>query len=352
MKRKKILSVLGAMVMLSFAGCAGKQDGSELKASSMEQIHAENGIPVVVRELALEDFSVCRKYPSVLYARSESTAYAAISDVVRNINVKIGDVVEQDQLVLSLSQDNPAYQRAKLSYDSAKGSYDRSLALFGTGDISQQDFDNARMQYDLARTNLDAAADMINIKAPIGGTITQLNVHTTANVRPGSPLFTVSNRNGYEGRFYVEANEIDLIKSGERVFIHKDGDTLEGRLSEVSLVMDTAKQAFPVSAFFDVQSRKLVSGMGLDLAVEVYRNEAALVVQRQELIRDGERYMAYLAVDGKAVPAEIRLGRERGLSFEVLGGLKEGDLLITQGGQRVFPGAVLNIVQTNPLKAE
>ncbi|ULQ58568.1 efflux RND transporter periplasmic adaptor subunit [Brucepastera parasyntrophica] len=352
MNGKGFLLPLCILMALTVTGCGGKKEESAVKAASMEQIYAEKGIPVTVREMAYEDFSAYRKYPTVLYARSESTAYASISDVVRSINVKVGDRVVQDQVILSLSQDNQTYQHARLSYENARSTYDRSLVLFGNGDISRQDFDNAKMQYDLARTNLDAAADMINIKAPIGGTITQLNVHTTANVRPGSPLFTVSNRNGYEGRFFVEANEIDLIKNGERVFIYKDGDTIEGRITQVSLVMDVTKQAFPVTAFFDVQSRKLVSGMGADLSVETYRNEHALVVERKELIRDANGYKAYVALDGKARPVQVRLGQEHGLSFEVLGGLNEGDLLITQGNQRVSPDVTLNIVQKNTIKAE
>ncbi len=346
MKEKGFLIILSILLLFAAAGCTGKQKGSGVKASSMEQIYAEKGIPVTVREIVPEDFSVYRKYPTVLYARSESTAYASISDVVRKINVKIGDRVEQDQVVLSLSQDNQTYQQARLSYDNAKSTYDRSRILFGNGDISRQDFDNAKMQYDLAMTRMEAAADMINIKAPIGGTITQLNVHTTANVNPGTPLFTVSSQNGYEARFYAEAHEIDLIKNGERVFIHKDGDTIEGRVTQVSLVMDVAKQAFPVTAFFDAQSKKLVSGMGVDIAVETYRNEHALVVERKELVRDGEGYLVYLVLDGKAQPVQVNLGQEQGLSFEVIRGLKEGDVLITQGNQRVTSDAVLNIVQT------
>ena len=352
MKEKGLLLSLSILLLIAGTGCTVKQDGPAVKAAGMEQIYSEKGIPVNVREVTPEDFSVYRKYPTVLYARSESTAYASINDVVRIINVNIGDTVQQDQVVLSLSQDNQTYQQARLSYDNVKSTYDRSRVLFGNGDISRQDFDNAKMQYDLAKTRMDAAADTIHIKAPIAGTVSRIHVHTTENVRPGSPLFTVSSENGYEARFYVEAQEIDLIKTGERVFIHQAGDVVEGRVTQVSLVMDTVKQAFPVTAFFDVRSKKLVSGMGVDLSVEVYRNERALVAERMELVNDGEGFQAYLSVDGTAKPVQVSLGREQGLSFEVTGGLKEGDLLITRGNQRVYPGASLNIVQTNSEKAE
>ena len=72
----------------------------------MESIQMQQGIPVRARTLAPATFSVYRKYPTTIMARSESTAYARLSDVVRDIKVKVGDRVSRDQIVLSFSRDN------------------------------------------------------------------------------------------------------------------------------------------------------------------------------------------------------------------------------------------------------
>ncbi len=337
MKRNMYLAAAAVMAVMMISGCTGKKETAQETDAGIVQIHESAGTAVNVRVLNPEDFSVYLKYPSIVYAQSESTAYASISDVVRKINVKIGDRVEQDQVILSLSMDNQIYRQAALAWENAQKSYERNRILFANGDISRQNFDHITMQYELARANYNAAWDMINIKAPISGTITQINVHPTANVNPGAALFTVSGRNGYEARFYVGADEIERIRSGARVFIdhgRNDGSPdIEGRITQVSLVMDSTKQAFPVTASFDMNNRKIASGMGVDIAVETYRNEKAIVVSRSELTRTEEGYQAYIAQGNKSEAVPVQLGQAQGLKYEVIQGLESGDLLVCDGAQ-------------------
>jgi RND family efflux transporter MFP subunit len=268
-------ALIAAALVLAVS-CAGKPETPP--ALSMETLYAENGYPVSVRVLKAEEFSVYLKYPAVLQAQSESTAYASLNDVVRNINVKAGDRVERDQVILSFSEDNQNFRQAQASYENARRAYNRSSVLFAAADISRQEFDTARMQYEIARAAFNTASDIINVKSPITGTLTRLDVHVTENVRPGTRLFTVTGSSGFETRFYVGANEIDRVHTGARVYIGSPDQNMEGRVSQISLMMDSAKQAFPVSAYFDVKggnSRNLVSGMGVDVAVETCHNDSA-----------------------------------------------------------------------------
>jgi RND family efflux transporter MFP subunit len=343
-------AALIAAALVSAVSCAGKPEaGTALpQAAGMETLYAENGYPVGVRALKAEEFSVCLKYPTVLQAQSESTAYASISDVVRKINVKVGDRVERDQVILSFSQDNQAFEQARLSYENARRTYERSSALFAAADISRQEFEALRTQHEIARTAFEAASGMINVKSPIAGTLTRLDVHSTENVRPGTPLFTVAGTSGFETRFYVGADEIDRVTIGARVYIGNPEQNIEGRISQVSLMMDSAKQAFPVSACFDVNggnsvsARSLVSGMGVDVAVETYHNNKALTLSRAEMVRTGAGYTAFIADDGVAKQVAVELGEANGLRYEISAGLKEGDLLIYEGQHRLEGGMRLN----------
>jgi RND family efflux transporter MFP subunit len=342
--------VLAAAALVSAVSCAGESEteADVPQAVSMETMYAENGYPVSVRTLKAEEFSVYLKYPTVLQAQSESTAYASLSDVVRNINAKVGDRVERDQVILSFSQDNQALEQARFSYENARQTYMRSSALFDAADISPQDFEAVRTRYEIARTAFEAASGMINVKSPIAGTLTRLDVHVTENVRPGTPLFTVTGSGGFETRFYVGADEIDRVNTGARVYIGKPEQNIQGRISQVSLMMDSAKQAFPVSAWFDVNgvnsvhARNLVSGMGVDVAVEAYHNGKALVLSRTEMVRTGEGYAAFIADGGVAKQVTVELGEASGLRYEIAAGLYEGDLLICEGQQRLTEDTRLN----------
>jgi RND family efflux transporter MFP subunit len=345
MFRKLLFAVLLFSVFLTFS-CGGKKENT---AASMEQLHAENGLPVSVRKLETEDFSVFLKYPALLHASSESIAYAGHDDVVRTISARVGDTVRQGATIVSFSADNRILQQATLAHDNARTAFERSSSLFSSNDISRQDFDAVRMQYEISSSNLRAANDMIYVKAPISGTITQINVRVTENVRPGTPLFTVSNSNGFEAMLYVGADEIERIQPGARAFIdlsrgNQEGQSIEGRITQVSLTMDSQKQSFPVTAVFGGGNRRLVSGMNVDITVETYRNEKAIVLSRQELVQTETGPTAFVVEDNRLRQVAVQTGEERGLRLEIIGGLSEGDQIVSEGVHRINPQSKINIV--------
>ena len=310
----------------------------------MDQIYEAEGRPVSVRPLNPGPFSVYLQYPTVLRTRSESTAYASLSDVVRATPIKVGTFVKRDQVVLSFSHDNPEYQQAKLSFENAAAAYERGRALFAEAGISRQDFDNIQLRYDVARATFKSASDMIDVKAPIDGYLSRLNVKNTENVHPGQALFTISNQDGFEARFYVGAEEIDQIRTGARAKIEESGETIDGSVVEVSLIMDAEKKAFPVTAFFGGRTKSLVSGLSVDVAVESYHSEGAYVVSRSELVKSGGSWSAYIARDGIAKKVDVVVGHQQDLSLEVIGGIKKGDLLISEGLQGISDGAKIKVV--------
>jgi RND family efflux transporter MFP subunit len=341
-KRNFYFTLVVGMVFLVLS--CEKEKNNPSTAVSMESLYAQNGRPVTVRPVESGDFSVYLKFPSTVYAAAESTAYASLSDVVREISAKVGDRVEQDQVIVSFSSDNKQLQQARLSWENAQTSYNRAQALYENSDISRQDFDNARTQYELAKAGFDSAGDMIHVKAPISGTITNISVHETENVRPGVPLFTVSAQNGFEAHFPVGLDEIDRIKTGQRVYIAGMNYGAEGRVTQVSLTMDKTTQCFPVVAFFDIESSRFISGMGIDITVETYNNREALVLPRKELLRNESGYHAFIVQDGRARRVNLRVGESYGLNFEIVEGLEKGDMLICDGLERIEEGAGINAV--------
>jgi multidrug efflux pump subunit AcrA (membrane-fusion protein) len=154
----------------------------------------------------------------------------------------------------------------------------------------------------------------------------------------------VSNQNGFQARFYVGPDEIEQIKTGARVYISESTHPIEGRITQVSLTMDSQRQAFPVTAFFDVESRRIFSGMGVDIAVEIYRNEKAIVLSRKELVETDMGHAAFLADGAIARQVNVQTGQERGLRVEITGGLHSGDMLVSEGAQQLVADGKLNIV--------
>jgi RND family efflux transporter MFP subunit len=338
MKKKRIFYSTLAGVLLFFS-CKGE----EQTGKNMTQIYADEGYPVQVRTVQAQAFSVYLKYPAEFRALNQATAYAKTSDVVRIINFQTGDYVGQDDVVLEFSMDNSSYQQAKTSFENARNAYDRINLIYQEAGVSKQDFENTRTQYELAHETFRAATELVQAKAPIGGYITQLNVRPSANISPGNALFTISDQNGYEAVFYVLPNEIGNIYRGSRVFIENRDETIEGSVTEVSLIMDAQKKAFSVKAAFIGMPRTLVGGMSVDVSVEVYHNDKALTVSRSELIRSGETWTVFTVKEGKALQEKVAIGRNQGLQYEITNGITEGTLVISEGNQGLNNGIKVKI---------
>lgn len=337
---KIFISVMTFVFAVACTGCKEKET-----PMSMEKIYAEEGRPVETRRIEKTDFSVFYKFPADYKSRSQSTAYAKLPDVVRKVNVKVGDKVRRDDIIVSLSDDNANYQQAKLQVENAETSFRRMESLYKQSGVSKQDYDNARTQLNVAKESLRSIEEMIHIKAPISGTVTQINVQVSSNVGPQTPLFTISNTNGYEASFYVLPNEIQDIKEGARAFIETREETLPGRIEEVSMTMDGMLRAFPVKAYFDKTSKFLVSGMHVDVTVEAYSNPDAVVLSQAEMTRSGDEWSAYVVKDGTAVKRSLKIGRQSGLDYEILSGIEEGDILISNGAQNVVNGEKVRIIE-------
>jgi RND family efflux transporter MFP subunit len=258
----------------------------------------------------------------------------------------MGNPVRKDQIVMTFSQDTPSYQQARANYENARATYERMKNLFENKGISQQAFDNAKTQCDVAKANFKARDDEVNVKAPIEGCITRLDAQVSDRVRSGDRLFTVSNLNTVEARIWVSASEIGLVETGRPVSTEWLGRRFSGKISQVNLIMDPEMKAFLVLAEFDNPEHLLTSGITTDVSIETYRNEKALTVQRKEIIQEDDGPYAYVASSQNAEKRKLTIGRTQGLELEVLAGLELGDLLISEGSRQVRESGKILVVRT------
>jgi len=351
MQNKSNYVLIAVLISIIFVSCNRENEKSS-DSKSMEQIYAEEGKPVNIRTIKPEPFSSFLTFPAEFRAQNQTTVYSDISDVVREVHVKIGDKVNRDQIVYVFSHDNSAYQQAKLRFENLETEYNRLQLLFREGGVSRQNLDNTRTQYELAREAFNAARDEIYVKSPIGGYVTQLYAGTSSDVKSGDALFTISNNDGFEALFYVSADEISQIKNGVPASIENLGEHLIGNISEISLTLDPKKKAFPVKAFFSKKPLSLVSGMSVDISVETYTAYNAIVLNRDEVLQAAEGFYVF-AVNGDAAEKRmVKIGRENGLLLEVTEGLHAGDLIVSKGLQDLTSGMRVRVVHLTAAEQE
>jgi len=331
--------LVAALVSL---GCA-KQEKAESR--NMEQIYKEEGIPVEVQVIQHETFIKELAFNTNLSGIRQSAAAAMIGGRIEKVNVKVGDYVEKGQVMFEFPEDAPAGQliQARSAFELAESTYKRMKNLYEKGGISKQDLDRVETQFKVAEANLDAVMQMLKVRAPIDGYVIAVNVRETDGVHAEDVLAFVSQTKQMKARIWATEDEVCQIMKEQKATAIWNNVTLSGKVTEVSISMDRSHNAFGVDLVFDNTENLCKSNVVGDIAIQVYKNEDALLVERANVKKDANGYYVYKLNSDIAHKAYVKTGKENG-HFEITSGLEISDKVIIKGLNLVYDGAKVKIV--------
>jgi len=338
------LYTIALIIGLFVFGCGNK---SNEETKSMEQIQSEEGIPVKVETVAYKPFQKYLSFYSKLTGIKEATKGAMTGGKIEKINVRVGEYVKENQVIVEFDTDNPAlqYEQAKTSYENAKKSYDRIKSLLEAGETSQANFDGAETQYLVSKRNYESLKQMLFVESPLDGRIVDLKVNAGDNVNKDVHLFTVAQTNIMRAKIWVSEKEIGLIKKGMKAAAVYNGNNYSGKISDVSLGIDPARQSFYAEAEFNNPGNELMNGVTVEIKVLVYENQNAIIIPRNLMMSDEKGHYLFTEENGKAVKVYAENGRESGIYYELSKGLKPGDRLIINGADQIENGTTVKVIQ-------
>ncbi len=333
---------LSLTTLFLLASCSGQKS----EAKNLEQIYAEEGVPVKVQTIKPQPFKKSLYYNALIRGFRESSAYAALGDRVEKIYVKVGDYVKKDQVLLSFPTDNPAaqYYQAKVAFENAERTIARMEKLLKSGGISQQDYDNAKTQYEVAKANWDAVRQAVKVKAPISGYVTKINVRETDNVDIKAELFTITQTDRMKAEIWVAESEIDLVKPGQTAFARWNGHQVQGKVTQVNMAMDLKHRAFKAILEFENLDNVMPSGVTAEIEVVTINQPQAIVVDQTVFLNEMGHYYVFVNQNGNAKKQPVKVAAQSGTSVLVESGLKAGDQLITEGQFLVKDGSKIKII--------
>jgi len=175
---------------------------------------------------------------------------------------------------------------------------------------------------------------MVNVRAPMSGTVVSRSVYEGQYVATNDPLFEIGD---FSRMWFVfDAYEPDLawIKPGQTVELtvpSLPGQVLTAPITFIDPNLDPTTRTARVRVVLDNSSRLLLHKQTAQAVVRTESPEA-LLVPRTAVLQHGGRPVVFVARDDHAYSArEIRLGRIGDRAAEVLGGVREGDRVVTEG---------------------
>lgn len=343
---KSLVKIFGITLIISTLVLTSCSDDKP-ETKSMDEIRNEDGIPVQVEEVKYQPFDKYLTFFSKLTGIKEATKASIVGGKIERINASVGDYVREKQVIVEFDIYNPGvqYEQAKSAYENLKKNYERIKALLDAGETSQANYDAVETQYLVAKRNYESVRQMLFIEAPFDGILVDMKVNVGDNVKGDVPLFTVSQTNKMRSKIWVSEKEISQFKKGMKAITEYNGQQFVGRVVEISLAMDPAKQAFFVEVEFDNPKGIIKSGVTNEIKILTYEKPNAIIIQRNLVNKDENGYYVFVVENDKAVKRYITNGNESGLFYEVSSGLQVGDKLVVKGASQLEDGSRVKVIQ-------
>lgn len=302
-----------------------------------------------------------------------ATALAGLKNAQANYNAMLAGGTQQQRLALS-----GELAKAKIERDQAQRDLEALKKLETTGAASANEVASAQQRLEAAnaslanlqqrKTNSFSAGDLARAKAaiadaqaaysaakqivdeanphaPFAGTVYSLPVSTTEYVNQGELLLQMADLSKMQVRAYFDEPEIGQLRVGQPVTIQWDarrGKTWHGHIARVpsTIITYTTRNVGEVLVKIDDANNDLLPNTNVTVTALVANVPNALNIPRDALHGENGQNYVYRVQDGTLRRVKVKTGQVNLTQVEILGGLKEGEVVAlgSTNGQPIGDG--------------
>ncbi len=175
---------------------------------------------------------------------------------------------------------------------------------------------------------------MVNVRAPMSGTVVSRSVYEGQYVGTNDPLFAIGDFSHMWFVFDAYAPDLAWIHPGQTVELtvpSLPGEVLTAPVTFIDPNLDAATHTARVRVILDNSRRRLLHKQTAQAVVRTETPEV-LLVPRSAVLQHGGRPVVFVLSEPRAYAARgIQIGRIGDTETEVLDGLGEGDRVVTEG---------------------
>lgn len=332
------------------AGYAGAQDG------------APPASPVQTAEARNVKLSPTAWLPGTVVGREDAKVGAEVEGRLNWVAevgtaVKLGDVIARlhdSELKLALAEAEAVANRDKARLSLAEQELARTSVLVKDALLTRSQLDQAvsardaaRGEYRASRARADLYQDRLDrsaLKAPFDGVVTERLQRSGERVEAGMPVVRVVNPQTLEVRINISSGSLPFMPVGTEVRLKENGKEATGRVRAVVPVGDDRSRQYDVRLSFEQAAWP--AGTTLRVAVPTAGQREAVAIPRDALVLRREGAIVFRVKDDMTVErVTVSTGVAEGPLIEVQGGIQAGDRVVIRGGERLFPGQKVRILE-------
>ncbi len=167
----------------------------------------------------------------------------------------------------------------------------------------------------------------MTIKAPSAGIILAVAGNEGVRVDADKMLVKMSDLSSFKVSGSIDEQYAKQIKTGNRVYVRIDGEDLEGRVGNITPMVENKKVQFNVH-LKENSHPKLIANQNVEVHVVSSKRENVLRIKRTEELVEKKRHEVFVIKGNEAVKTELILGTLGNDYCEIVSGVNEGDQII------------------------
>ena len=294
-----------------------------------------------------QSYEISKNLPGELLPFQQSKIAFEITGRISSIYVDIGDRVKKDEVLAKLddSEVNANLEQAVARLDLANQVLNRFEDLRKKGFISIQDFDKAKSEYLVAKSQVkffEVKKSQTILRAPYDGFIQNRFVDEGTVINGSNPILEILDANKVEAHVSIPENLVNNLEVSNDYVFEIGQEKAKGkfkRLAPMSASGSNSRLAiFEFSDFF-------IPGSVIDLIIKIKKSEQGIWLPINSLSQSEQGLWSVYTVSDDGLN-RVEKDLVRILHFEnnyayVSGTLKDGDLVILGGLSKIIEGQTL-----------
>jgi membrane fusion protein, heavy metal efflux system len=288
--------------------------------------------------------------------------YSQVTGRLVALYVRPGQEVKKDETIgliqsSEIAEARADYDKAKIEVARSDHQLDRAKLLLQHEVMAQRDYDdieaaNQAAHAELTRTiqrihmlgfSPEGSSDTAALRAPISGAVLEIGTASGEMQRSldnASPIATIANLDPVWILGDVFERDLGTVRSAQSVDVTLPaypGETLHGRISNVSDAMDPASRTFKVRVVVPNPQHRLKPGMFATVSLARTTTQQFIVPTAAVVHEGSSSYVFMPTAPGKYTQHQVTTGTIRDQTVVVTAGLKDGDQIVTAGAALLRP---------------
>jgi membrane fusion protein (multidrug efflux system) len=283
---------------------------------------------------------------------------AKVANQVTAVRFAEGQQVSRGAVLVEL---DGAQARADLAVAEAalaesRSQYQRSRELYATKVLSESQIEQIEATYKANEARVAAARARLGdtvVRAPFAGRVGLRRVSVGSLISPGTVITTLDDTGTIKLDFTIPETFLAVVRPGLAIAatsVAYPDAKFSGSVASVDSRVDPATRSVTVRAVLPNPEGLLKPGMFLTVRLSRGAVDALLVPEHALVPEQGDVFV-FVVTGEAAEKRRVRIGQRRVGDVQVVEGLSEGDLVVTEGTQKLRDGATVSLEGAAPAAA-